>query len=260
LRLNRLFLTFLAVFFFVINLKAQVIIDTESSLKKIDSTFHVFASFMSDKKEGNIKFGLTRGDITLGSLKNKHLLRLTYSHSSSRFNGNLFDKSNHVQFRWNYMINEKNSFFLFAQTGNNLRSFIDERTLLGVGLRKHLYQKDKNYFDIAIGPFLENEFYSPYTFQDIQYVASNNRFVRFSLNLFGSIKIMKNISALTTLYTQWKHNELRNHRIFGNQYLRFRVNKKISTYIRYMIHYRSIKYVEPLQNDTDFLYGLDINI
>ena len=258
--MNRLIYTILLSIFIGINLNAQVIIDTESSLKKIDSTFHVFASFMSDRKEGNIKFGLTRGDITLGSLKKKHLLRLTYSHSSSRFNGNLFDKSNHVQFRWNYMINKKNSFFFFAQTGNNLRSFIDERTLLGVGLRKHLYLKDKNYFDIALGPFLENEFYLPYTFQNVQYADSNNRFVRFSFNLFGSIKIMKNISALTTLYTQWKHNELRNHRIFGNQYLRFKINEKVSTYIRYMIHYRSIKYVMPLQNDSDLLYGVEINI
>ena len=258
--MNRLINTILLSLLIGINLNAQVIIDTESSLKKIDSTFHVFASFMSDRKEGNIKFGLTRGDITLGSLKNKHLFRLTYSHSSSRFNGNLFDKSNHVQFRWNYMINKKNSFFFFAQTGNNLRSFIDERTLLGIGLRKHLYLKDKNYFDIALGPFLENEFYSPYTFQNVQYADSNNRFVRFSFNLFGSIKIMKNISLLTTLYTQWKHNELRNHRIFGNQYLRFKINEKVSTYIRYMIHYRSIKYVMPLQNDSDLLYGVEINI
>ena len=258
--MNRQIHTILLTLIIGINLNAQVIIDTESSLKKIDSTFHVFASFMSDRKEGNIKFGLTRGDITIGSLINKHLLRLTYSHSSSRFNGNLFDKSNHVQFRWNYMINKKNSFFFFAQTGNNLRSFIDERTLLGVGLRKHLYLKDKNYFDIALGPFLENEFYSQYTFQNVQYTDSNNSFVRFSFNLFGSIKIMKNISALTTLYTQWKHNELRNHRIFGNQYLRFKINEKVSTYVRYMIHYRSIKYVMPLQNDSDLLYGLEINI
>ena len=67
--MNRLINTILLSLLIGINLNAQVIIDTESSLKKIDSTFHVFASFMSDRKEGNIKFGLTRGDITLGSLK-----------------------------------------------------------------------------------------------------------------------------------------------------------------------------------------------
>lgn len=258
--MNKFFHIIAAFLLIAINLKAQVIIDTESSLKKIDSTFHIFASFMSDKKQGNFEFGIKRADVTLGSLMDKNLFRLTYSHSSTKFNGNLFNQSNHIQFRWNYLLNEKNSLFLFAQTGNNLRSFIDERTLFGIGLRKHLFLKDKNYFDIAVGPFIENEFYSSYTFQDVEYNSSENRFVRFSFNIFGSVKIMKNISALTTLYTQWKYNEIRNYRIFGNQYIRFKINDKVSTYLRYIIHYRSIKYVLPLKNDTDFMYGIEINI
>ena len=90
--------------------------------------------------------------------------------------------------------------------------------------------------------------------------ASSERICEVFIQSFGSVKIMKNISALTTLYTQWKHNEIRNYRIFGNQYIRFKINDKVSTYLRYIIHYRSIKYVLPLQNDTDFMYGIEINI
>ena len=109
--MNRFFHTIIVFLLIAINLNAQVIIDTESSLKKIDSTFHVFASFMSDKKEGNFEFGIKRADVTLGSLMDKNLFRLTYSHSSTKFNGNLFNQSNHVQFRWNYLLNKKNSLF-----------------------------------------------------------------------------------------------------------------------------------------------------
>ncbi|MGB1972035.1 MAG: DUF481 domain-containing protein [Flavobacteriaceae bacterium] len=250
------------VYFFLglICAQAQVIIDTESSLKKIDSTFHLFANFMTDRKKGNFDFSYLRGDVTIGSRKNNNLYRLTFSHTSKKFNGNLFDKSNNLQLRWNHFLNKNHSLFVFAQTGNNRRSFIDERTLLGVGLRFHLYQKSKNYFDIAFGPFYEYEAYPAYSYEEIDYAISTNETTRISLNLFGSVKLFENITSLTTLYTQWKYDEIGNFRIFGNQYLRFKINDKVSTFVRYVIHYRSINYVQILKNDTDFMYGIEINI
>ena len=74
------------------------------------------------------------------------------------------------------------------------------------------------------------------------------------------MKIMDNISTATTLYTQWKYTEMRDHRIFGNQYIRFKINKNVTTFIRYVVRYRSINYIKSLKNDTDFMYGLEINI
>ena len=76
------------------------------------------------------------------------------SYSSSKLNGNNFDKKINFQFRWNKILNEDFSLFTFLQTGESKRSFIDERTLIGIGLRQHIYKKDKNYFDIAVGPFM----------------------------------------------------------------------------------------------------------
>lgn len=215
---------------------------------------------MSDRKTGNFDLSFMRGDITLGSRKNKNLYRLTYSHSSSKFNGNLFDKSNNLQFRWNHLLNEKNSLFFFLQTGNSIRTFIEERTLVGVGIRKHLYLKDKDYFDLAIGPFYEYEAYPGYNYEGIDYLPSSNQTTRISFNFFGSVKLFTNITALTTLYSQWKYDEIGNYRVFANQYIRFKINKKISTYLRYVVHYRSVNYVKKIKNDTDFLYGIEINI
>lgn len=239
---------------------AQAIIDTEASLKKIDTTFHVFANFMSDRKKGNVNLSFMRGDITLGSRKNNHLFRLTYAHNSTKFNGNLFDRSNTFQFRWNHIINEKNSLFMFVQSGNNLRSYIDQRSLIGLGWRKHLYLKNKDYFDLAIGPFREFEKYSSYSFNDESYPSTENLTTRISFNLFGSVKLFKNITALTTIYSQWRYNNINDVRVFGNQYIRFKVNEKVSTYLRYVLYYRSVIYVQPLKNDSDFLYGIEINI
>jgi len=44
--LKNKYLLVVAILFFYNNLFSQTIVDTESSLKKIDSTFHAFASFM----------------------------------------------------------------------------------------------------------------------------------------------------------------------------------------------------------------------
>ena len=253
-------LLFIIFIFTYTQLIGQTIIDTEASLKKIDTAFHVFGNFMGDKKTGNFDFTLLRADLTLGSRVNNNLFRLTYSHSSSRFNGNTFEKNTVGQFRWNHILNENHSLFMFFQSGNSIRSFIDQRTLFGVGLRQHLYKKDKNYFDIAIGPFHEYEEYPSYNFENITYPESSQKTVRISFNVFSSIKLFENVTSATTLYSQWKYNEIGDVRVFANQYLRFKINKRLSAYIRYVVRYRSINYIRPLKNDTDFMYGLEISI
>lgn len=239
---------------------SQTIVDTESSLKKIDSTFHAFANFMGDKKTGNFDLSFIRADVTLGSRIKNDLFRLTFSHSSTEFNGNNFDKTTNLQFRWNRILNEDHSLFLFVQTGESARSYIDERTLFGVGLRQHLYKKDKNYFDIAVGPFYEFEAYPKYTSENVSYNTSNQKTTRISFNVFSSVKLFENVTSATTLYTQWKYDEIGNVRVFGNQYIKFKINEKLSTYVRYVVRYRSINYIKSLKNDTDFMYGLEINI
>ena len=254
------YLFFIGLAFISNILFSQTIIDTESSLKKIDSTFHAFANFMGDKKTGNFDFSFIRADLTLGSRIKNDLFRLTFLHSSSKFNDNNFDKSTNIQFRWNKILNDDHSLFLFLQTGESARSFIDERTLFGVGLRQHLYKKDKNYFDVAVGPFYEFEAYPEYTFESIDYSNSDQKTTRISFNIFSSVKLFENITSTTTLYTQWKYDEIRDVRVFGNQYIKFKINEKLSTFIRYVVRYRSINYIKRLKNDTDFMYGLEINI
>ena len=258
--LKNKYLFFIGLIFISNTLFSQTIVDTESSLKKIDSTFHAFANFMGDKKTGNFDLSFIRADVTLGSRIKNDLFRLTFSHSSTKFNGNNFDKTTNLQFRWNRILNEDHSLFMFLQTGESARSFIEERTLFGVGLRQHLYKKDKNYFDIAVGPFYEFEAYPKYRYENIEYESSSQKTTRISFNVFSSVKLFENVTSTTTIYSQWKYNEIGNVRVFGNQYIRFKINEKLSTYVRYVVRYRSINYIKRLKNDTDFVYGLEINI
>ena len=78
------YLFFIAIVFISNTLSSQTIVDTESSLKT-----------------GNFDLSFLRADLTIGSRVKNDLFRLTFSHSSTKFNGNNFDKSTNLQFRWN---------------------------------------------------------------------------------------------------------------------------------------------------------------
>ena len=118
---------------------------------------------------------------------------------------------------------------LVLQTGESKRSFIDERTLIGIGLRQHIYKKDKNYFDIAVGPFYEFESYPEYKFENINFDGFSQKTTRISFNIFSSVKLFENITSATTLYSfRGDHNE--NEETFvvvADQYIRLKINVEI---------------------------------
>ena len=54
---------------------SQTVVNTESNLNKIDSTFHLFIDGMGDYKKGNIDFFMIKSNLTIGSrVKGKNLL------------------------------------------------------------------------------------------------------------------------------------------------------------------------------------------
>ena len=46
---------------------SQTVINTESNLNKIDSTFHLFIDGMGDYKKGNLDFFMVKTNLTVGS-------------------------------------------------------------------------------------------------------------------------------------------------------------------------------------------------
>ena len=68
--------------FFGFTSNSQTVINTESNLNKIDSTFHLFIDGMGDYKKGNLDFFMIKSNLTIGSrVKEKNLLRLTFSNN-----------------------------------------------------------------------------------------------------------------------------------------------------------------------------------
>ena len=97
---------------------SQTVINTESNLNKIDSTFHLFIDGMGDYKKGNLDFFMIKSNLTIGSrVKEKNLLRLTFSNNYQKFNGNPFKNSISAQMRYNYFYNveKHHSIFSFIQ-------------------------------------------------------------------------------------------------------------------------------------------------
>ena len=87
---------FLLLTFLIISFKSfsQTVINTESNLNKIDSTFHLFIDGMGDYKKGNLDFFMIKSNLTIGSrVKEKNLLRLTFANNYQKFNGNPFKNS-----------------------------------------------------------------------------------------------------------------------------------------------------------------------
>ena len=72
--------------FFGFTSNSQTVINTESNLNKIDSTFHLFIDGMGDYKKGNLDFFMIKSNLTIGSrVKEKNLLRLTFSNNYQKF-------------------------------------------------------------------------------------------------------------------------------------------------------------------------------
>ena len=92
-------------FFFSLKTFSQTVINTESNLNKIDTTFHLFIDGMGDYKKGNLDFFMIKTNLTVGSrVKEKNLIRLTFSNNYQKFNGNTFKNIISGQFRYNYLI------------------------------------------------------------------------------------------------------------------------------------------------------------
>lgn len=49
--------------------------------------------------------------------------------------------------------------YSFIQGQKAISLSLNSRYLVGIGYRQNLYKKDKNYLDVAFGPFYENEMY-----------------------------------------------------------------------------------------------------
>jgi len=243
---------------------SQTVINTESNLNKIDSTFHLFVDGMGDYKKGNLDFFMIKSNLTIGSrVKEKNLLRLTFSNNYQKFNGNPFKNSISGQIRYNhfYNIERHHSIFLFSQIGKSQRSMINRRFLLGGGIRHRITpSKNSGYIDIAYGGFYENEKYPSYSIDQSEVPSEVYNNLRLTLNLFSRIKLNKHWNLVSVMYSQWKSSRLKNYRIFFDSTLNYIINKKATIFLKFNARVQSEPYIPFVANETDTLLGFRVSI
>ena len=243
---------------------SQTVVNTESNLNKIDSTFHLFIDGMGDYKKGNIDFFMIKSNLTIGSrVKGKNLLRLTFSNNYQKFNGNAFKNNISGQFRYNYFYNveKHHSIFSFVQIGKSMRSLIDRRFLVGGGVRKRITpSKNTGYLDIALGAFYENESYPSYTFQEVEFDPNIYNNLRLTLNVFTRLKFNTHWNLVTVMYSQLKSSRLKNYRVFFDTTLNYIISKRATIFLKFNARVQSEPYIPFISNETDTLLGFRVSI
>ncbi len=251
-------------FFICSNSFSQTVINTESNLNKIDTTFHLFIDGMGDYKKGNLDFFMIKTNLTVGSrLKEKNLIRLTFSNNFQRFNGNAFKNIISGQIRYNYFYNveKHHSLFSFIQIGKSQRSLLDRRFLVGGGIRNRITPSENSgYIDFAFGGFYENEEYPSYSYNETDYNSFTINNLRVTMNVFTRLKFNTHWNLITVMYSQWKSNAFNNYRIFFDSTLNYIISKKATIFLKFNARIQSKPYIPFISNETDTLLGFRVNI
>ena len=130
--------------------KAQSIVNTESMSSKLDSTFVLTTSFDGDYTSGNIDLVQFNSANQLAFKKGKNLVRLFFNYEYISQDKEVISSDYTSQLRYSYAL-KNNSLYTFVQGQKAVSLSLNSRFLLGIGYRKSILKKNKNYLDIAFG-------------------------------------------------------------------------------------------------------------
>lgn len=240
----------LAIPFFAIS---QSIVNTESMSAKTDSIFVFTTSLDGNYTTGNIELIQLNSANQLAYKKNKNLLRLFFNYEYISQDKETISSDYTSQLRYSYAL-KNNSLFSFIQGQKAVSLSLNSRYLLGIGYRQSIIKKGKNYFDVALGPFYENEMYLKSTDGEVHIIN-----YRYSLSSFFNFKITDKLENNTVLYYQLNTNDSGDYRIYIEPKLVYNFDHfKIYTTLRYRYH--SSPYIDIKNTDSQLLFGINYEI
>tara|TARA_B110000967_G_C18789515_1_gene512570 strand:+ start:413 stop:1183 length:771 start_codon:yes stop_codon:yes gene_type:complete len=241
--------------FFSFQGKSQAILNTETLMKEIDSSFYYSCNLEGDLQFGNINLLQFNGSFLVGKKIDNHLFRGFVNYAYLSENSSVLSSDLSSQFRYNYSIN-KHSLFAFFQLQNAISLRLNKRLVSGVGFRQGTLKtnKNSNYLDLAYGAFFEEEVYqeSINTLVEIQNI-------RLSLASYSQFNIGKNNRILTVIYYQLNTQNTKDYRVYIEPRF-YHDFKKMSFYIKGMYRYHSTPYIDLVNFDSDIMVGLEFKI
>lgn len=162
--------------------------------------------------------------------KNKHLLFFINSLNIKKVDEKFIINKGTQHLRYNYKINKRIFWEVFAQSHYNSISKIDERKLIGTGPRFTILEKKK--IETHLGTLF---MYEHEKIDEITVVYNND--IRFSGYLTFRLFPTKNFTAASTTFYQPKLNELSDYRIYSHNTLMFKVIKGLSIGMTFIATY-----------------------
>ena len=233
--------------------KAQSIVNTESMSSKLDSTFVLTTSFDGDYTSGNIDLIQFNSANQLAFKKDKNLVRLFFNYEYISQDKEVISSDYTSQLRYSYAL-KNNSLYTFLQGQKAVSLSLNSRFLLGIGYRKGILKKNKNYLDIAFGPFYENEMYLKNTEEEVHIIN-----YRYSFSSFFNFKITDKLENNTVFYYQLNSEDFKDYRIYLEPKIAYSFEHfKIYTTVRYRFH--STPYIEIKNTDSQILFGFSYDL
>ena len=232
---------------------AQSIVNTESMSSKLDSTFVLTTSFDGDYTSGNIDLIQLNSANQLAFKKDKNLVRLFFNYEYISQDKEVISSDYTSQLRYSYAL-KNNSLYTFVQGQKAVSLSLNSRFLLGIGYRKSILKKNKNYLDIAFGPFYENEMYLKNSAEEIHVIN-----YRYSFSSFFNFKITNKLENNTVFYYQLNSEDFKDYRMYLEPKIAYSFEHfKIYTTVRYRFH--STPYIEIKNTDSQILFGFSYDL
>jgi hypothetical protein len=234
-------------------IKAQSIVNTENMSSMLDSTFVLTTSFEGNYTTGNIELMQFNSANQLAFKKDKNLVRLFFNYEFISQDKETISSDYTSQLRYSYSLNN-NSLYSFIQAQKAVSLFLNSRYLVGIGYRYTIVKKEKNYLDIAFGPFYENEMYLKNSIVELHIIN-----YRYSFSTFFNFKISDRLENNTVFYYQINSDYFNDYRVYLEPRISYSFEHfKIYSTFKYRFH--STPYIEIKNTDSQILFGFSYNL
>lgn len=248
----------LILFVFVVqNIFSQSVINTEK-FQFLEQKKYITAIEISyDGTVGNANTQILNTNFLFGyKVKKKHIIRLMGGADFLSENTNIIQSEAYAQIRYNYVVSKYLRGFLFYQSQFNKVILLEDRNLIGTGLKFSFFNNDSSKvgLNIGLGAMYEDEHLNSELI-GVEDIAHTQEF-RFANFISFNWQIIKNISLNYIIYYQPAFKNINDIRVLNNLDIQFQISEIFSVQFSLNYLYDSKPPSTIIQHDANFTAGL----